>query len=334
MGAVQTVGPDQLLEEVGRLVVHDGDVVGVPADGAAHVEHELRYIEQQGGYFIGHVLRLLIMACVKGVHHFAGGAVALVEVHGAHGIAFQAYAEELGFHAALHAGQFLLQNLVQGGGQQFPVILAVHGEVFGAVVYPDVHDARVSLGLSHGVGNVAAAFGMLNPELPDGFVRVGQGEVSALGMAEGGGVEIQLEVVGLGPVYPTLEMLRTALVAVYELAAEVSVNLMEIHAVVAGQQGFHEFEVFSYLVYVAGAAGIVAGGLDAAGQAVLAFKTDDVVGLPAVQGNLLLLQLGNGFVGVYAKGRIALFGYFVGLENLGFFHIGFVLVSVTRKDTL
>ena len=201
-------------------------------------------------------------------------------------------------------------------------------------MYPDVHDAGVSLGLSHDVRNVAAAFGMLNPELPDGFVRIGQGEVSALGMAEGGGVEIQLEVVGLGPVYPALEVLYAALVTVHELAAEVSVNLMEVHAVVAGQQGFHEFKVFSYLVYVAGAAGIVAGGLDAAGQAVLAFKANDVVGLPAVQGNLLLLQLGNGFVGVYAKGRIALPGYFIGLENLGFFPIGFVFVSVTRKDTL
>ena len=89
---------------------------------------------------------------------------------------------------------------------------------------------------------------------------------------------------------------------------------------VAGQKGLHEFKVPADLVNVPGAAGIVACGLDAAGKSLIAFKADDIVGLPAVEGNLLLFQLGDSFVCVHTEGGIALPGNLVGLEDLGFFH--------------
>ena len=49
-------------------------------------------------------------------------------------------------------------------------------------MHPDVHYARVSLRLADPVGDVAAAPGMLYPEIPDALVRIGQGQVAALRM--------------------------------------------------------------------------------------------------------------------------------------------------------
>ena len=320
MGPLQAVGADQFLEEVGGLVVHDGHMVGIPADGAGDMEHQLGDEQQQGSNLVGDVFRLLVVAGVEGVHHLAGGAVAFVEVHGADRIAFQADAEELGFDAAFHAGKVFGEDFVEGGGEQFAIVFPPDREVLRAVMDPDVHDAGVTLGLAHGVSDAAAALGVFDPEIPDGFVGIGQGQVSALGVGEGGGVEIQLEIVLLGPLHPAFEVLGATLVAVHELAAEVAVDFVEVHAVVAGKEGLDEFEVAPDFVDVAGASGVVAGGLDAAGKGLVPLEADDVVGLPAVEGNLLPFEFGDGFVRVNAEGGIALPGNLIGLEDLGFFH--------------
>ena len=115
-------------------------------------------------------------------------------------------------------------------------------------------------------------------------------------------------------------MFHPALVTVYLLSAEVSVNLMEIDAVVSGEQGLHELEVCPDLVNVAGAAGIVARCLDSAAEGVRILEPHDVVGLPAVQGYLLPLEGLDGLVGVYAKGCVTFLRNLIGLEDLCFFH--------------
>ena len=80
MAAVQGIGTDHLLEEVERLVVHNGYVVRVPADRTADVQHKLGDKEKQRSYHIGDILRLLVMACIEGVHEPAGSAVSGHEV--------------------------------------------------------------------------------------------------------------------------------------------------------------------------------------------------------------------------------------------------------------
>jgi hypothetical protein len=127
---------------------------------------------------------------------------------------------------------------------------------------PDVHDTGITLGLTHRVGDAAAALCVLDPELADSRIGIGKGEVPALGMAERGGVEVKLEIVGLGPLDPALEMLDTDLVTIDELSSEISIDLMEVDAVVAGQKSLHELQVGTDLVDVAGTSRIVAGGLD------------------------------------------------------------------------
>ena len=89
---------------------------------------------------------------------------------------------------------------------------------------------------------------------------------------------------------------------------------------VAGDEALGKLDVGPDLVDVAGAARIVTGGLDSAGEAVLGFETNHVIGLPAVQGNGSLLKDFDSLVGVHADGGIALLGELVGFQDLCFFH--------------
>ena len=88
----------------------------------------------------------------------------------------------------------------------------------------------------------------------------------------------------------------------------------------AGDQALGEEDVGADFVDVAGAAGVVAGGLDAARETGRALEADYVVGLPAVQGDGGLLQDFDSFVGVHAQGGVAFAGVFVGFQDIGFFH--------------
>ena len=77
-------------------------------------------------------------------------------------------------------------------------------------------------------------------------------------------------------------MLYADFVTIDELAAEVSVDLVEVHAVIAGEKGLHELEVCTDFVDVAGASGIITGGLDASGKTGFTFESHNIVGLPAM----------------------------------------------------
>ena len=78
-------------------------------------------------------------------------------------------------------------------------------------------------------------------------------------------------------------MLDATLVAVDELATEVAVDLVEVQTVVAGDERLDELDVLTHLVDVTGTAGIVASGLDATREGVVALEAHHIVGLPAVQ---------------------------------------------------
>ena len=186
---------------------------------------------------------------------------------------------------------------------------------------PDVHDTGIALGLTHGIGNAAATLGVLDPEVADALVGVREGEIATLGVGERGGIEVELHVVGLGPVDPALEVRHFYLVAIDELAAEVAIDLMEIEAVVTGDEGLDELDVLTYLVDVAGTAGIVTCGLDTSGEGLVALETDYIVGLPAVEGDLLLLEGVENGVGIDTNGGVAVFGDLIRFFNKGCFHI-------------
>ena len=162
---------------------------------------------------------------------------------------------------------------------------------------------------------------MVPPEITDGFVGIGETEVSALGVGERGGVEVVLDTVLLAPLNPALEIFGRNLVAVNELALEVAVDFVEIEAVLAGNERHGIENVVTQFIYVAGFAGIVAVDLYSAGETAFArFKTGYVVSLLAVHAQMEVLHLCENFVGIDSKGRIAFFRYLIRLADCFFFH--------------
>ena len=78
-------------------------------------------------------------------------------------------------------------------------------------------------------------------------------------------------------------MLNFYLVAINELTTEVTVYLMKVQTMVTSKQSLYKLNVLTHLVDGACAAGVVTGGLDAAGESLVALEADNIVGLPAVQ---------------------------------------------------
>ena len=110
-------------------------------------------------------------------------------------------------------------------------------------------------------------------------------------------------------------MANLHLVAIDELAAEVTVDFVQVQTVITCQQGLHEFNVLAHLVDVACTAGIVTCGLNATAEGIVALKAYHIVGLPAMQRNLLLLKKVQHCVGVDAHGCIAFFRHGISLFN-------------------
>ena len=321
MHTAEGSGTDDFAEEVERGVVHDGDVVAVPADGAADVEHQLGHELQQGAHLVGWRLGGVVMACVDGGNLAVLGGIGRVEVVAAYGEALQADAEDLALDAVLHVGFLLGKNLVERVLQQFAVEVVVDADVLATVVYPEVHDAGVVLRTAHSVGNVAATACVLNPEVAYALVGVGKAEVAALGVREGGAVEVELRVVLPAPLHPALEVLGGDFVAIHDLAAEVAVDFVEVQAMGAGDEALGLEDVGTQFVDVARLARIVACGLDAPAEgACLHFEAGDVVGLPAMHAKVEVLHLAKDGFGVDAQLSIALTGYFVGFTYELFFH--------------
>ena len=124
------------------------------------------------------------MAGVESVDNLPACAISLVEIHRSYSVALQADSEKFRFDATLHPRKILLEDFVEGGSQYLTVALALDGELLLAVMYPDIHDAWITLSLAHRICDTAATLRMLDPELPDGRIRIGEGKVTALRMAE------------------------------------------------------------------------------------------------------------------------------------------------------
>ena len=104
------------------------------------------------------------------------GSVTQREVVRSHRVVFGANAEQLGLDAILHVGVLGGEYLVERLLQQLAILQAVDRLVLRAVVYPDVENRRIALTAAHLLGNRAATFGVLDPELADAFVGIGQSE--------------------------------------------------------------------------------------------------------------------------------------------------------------
>ena len=95
-------------------------------------------------------------------------------------------------------------------------------------------------------------------------------------------------------------MLWLDLVAVHESVLEIAVDFVQVQPVAARDEALRKLDVGAHLFDVAGPSGIVAGGLDAAGEGLAALEAHHIVGLPAMQGDRGFLEGFDGLVGIDA----------------------------------
>ena len=89
---------------------------------------------------------------------------------------------------------------------------------------------------------------------------------------------------------------------------------MEVHLLCAGAELQDHIKVCHQLFGSSGAAGIIAGGLDAAGEGLggISVESTDIITLPAMQCHGDILKFCNGGIGVDAKGCVFSFCFCVG----------------------
>ena len=259
---------------------------------------------------------------LAGIHR----GVAQGILRAAHGVGFHANAEHLRLHAGLHLVKVkgLGQDLVHGLLVAHAGTHAVGGNILEAVAGPDVHDAGLAQLLGQVLADADAGLAMLDPEAAGLLIGRGQGQRVALGVREEGGVEVAAQAALLAEIHPLLEVLGLDLVTIHPAAVlliEDGVAGMEVHLLGAGAQLHHHVQVGHQLFGGAGAAGIVAGGLDAAGQGRVgvAIKAAHVVALPAVQAHGRLAELFHGSVHVHADGGVAFLGILKGSHDASSF---------------
>lgn len=151
---------------------------------------------------------------------------------------------------------------------------------------------------------------MLDPEIADAFVRMGESEtICGFRMRETGGVEIHAHLVRLGPIDPVFEMFRLDFVAIHFFTAELAIEGVEVEAMFAGDEGKRLVEVRAEFIGSAGFAWIVACHRDPAAESFGGgFKSADVVALPAVEGNRDGCEFLHRRISVHAHIGVALFG--------------------------
>ena len=184
MNTVKSIGTYNLGEEFLGHVIHNGHVVGVPAYRTGYVEHKFGNEGENTGYLVGGNLGRMIVTCVDGQNLVVLGGVGSVEIVRTHGEALQTDTEHLSFDAVLHMLLVLGEDLIEALLQGLTIEHMIDRYILASVVYPYVHNTRIVLSLTHRVCNIAAALGVLYPELTDALVGICQREVSALGVRE------------------------------------------------------------------------------------------------------------------------------------------------------
>ena len=231
------------------------------------------------------------MAAVEEAEHVVLRGVVHVELVRADGVALHADAEELALdrdfdeRAVVVGREDFVERLLVDRARRG----AVGGDVLEAVGDPDVERGRRPHLAGEVLGDAEARDRVADPEPADLLVLGGEraaGRGERVG--EVGGVEVEpLEAGLLGELHPRREVAGLERVAVDEaVLAEDRVVGMEVEAVRAGDQGEGLLDVGHQLLRVAGAAGVVAGRLDAAGERAVVVEADDVVALPAVHGDV------------------------------------------------
>ncbi len=154
---------------------------------------------------------------------------------------------------------------------------------------------------------------MFNPEFPHFRVRTGKRQtVFNFRMGKESRVEIQTHASLLREIHPSLEMPGLDLITIHKLAVlKDGIAGMYIDFFPAGHQAHRLVQIGKQLIRRPGLAGIIAGGLNTAGQRAVMIKTDHVIALPAMKRYRNRLHFGNRRVCVHTHLCINLFCRFI-----------------------
>ena len=265
-------------------------MVAVPANRAGDVQGDFREERQQRGNLVADDLGRVIVAVV----HQRDALVAVVcgvgegEFRAADGVGFHADAEHLALDAGLDEMKVIRlgENFVDAGAVAVARALAVGRDVLEAVARPDIHRAGLTQLLGEVLADADARLAVVNPEAAGFLVRAGERQRVAHGVGEVGRIEIRAQPARLAEIHPLAEVLGFELVAVNPrvFLVEDGVGGVEVDFLRAGAEGEDNVDVRHQLFGGTGATGVIAGGLDAAGQGLIGVGVEatDVVALPAV----------------------------------------------------
>ena len=294
-------------------------MVAVPANRAGDVQGDFGEERQQRGNLVADDFGRVIMTVV----HQRDALVAVVggvgegEFRAADGVGFHADAEHLALDAGLDEIKVirLRENFVDTGAVTVARSLAVGRDVLEAVARPDIHRAGLTKLLGEVLADADARLAVVNPEAAGLLVRAGERQRVAHGVGEVGRIEIRAQPARLAEIHPLAEVLGFELVAVNPRVffVEDGVGGVEVDFLRAGAEGENNVDVRHQLFGGTGAAGVIAGGLDAAGQGLagVGVEAADVVALPAMEGNRHGFEARDGSVGIYADGSVFLLGFLV-----------------------
>ena len=294
-------------------------MVAVPANRAGDVQGDFGEERQQRGNLVADDFGRVIMPVV----HQRDALIAVIGCVGegkfraADGVGFHADAEHLAFDAGLDELEVIRlgEDFIDAGAVAVARALAVGGNVLEAVACPDIHRAGLTKLLGEVLADADARLAVVNPEAAGLFVRAGESQRVALGVGEVRRIEIRAQPARFAEIHPLAEVLRFELVAVNPrvFLVEDGVGGVEVDFLRAGAEGENNVDVRHQLFGGTGAAGVIAGGLDAAGQGLIGVgvETANVVALPAVEGNRHGFEARDGSVGIYADGGVFLLGFLI-----------------------
>ena len=142
------------------------------------------------------------MAGIQREQFFARHSIPEIEFMRTDDVAFRADPKKLGLdRIEIEFGiKRFGKNCIERSRQPFARSSAVNGRLFGTVGNPEVGDASFAKAFSDGCADFATGDGVIDPELADAFVTMGEGEtVRGFGMGKECLVEIEAE-----PLRPTL----------------------------------------------------------------------------------------------------------------------------------
>lgn len=198
---------------------------------------------------------------------------------------FAADSEEFGFHAVAHFWSARGQRCIEAVTQAFAGGDPIDRSVFVPVRNPDVIDGGRAEFFCEMGGDAAGTANVLNPELANGFVSVGEREsIGGERMREQGGIEINSSQAISRPLNPRIKMLRLDRVTVDGLASKVAVGGVKIESVGTWNQAECFVEVRSEFIEGSGAARMIAGDGNPTGESASGgFKAGDIIALPALE---------------------------------------------------